>query len=244
MKSVFFEKPLEFTINISGESWKQGENISGTLSVKNHSTEVSNHDDYGVFLCVGDNKKIKKKDEKSFTILNETLFGESKELTFSYDLDTNCPITEKSGGIYIVCGRRDELLLGQHLALQVSPSKVISSFIEVIENFLRFKVKSIKTKKGSLEATIAVPTTKDYSKIMQFKLGFSSNEGKLILKYQFKIKSISFEGGFTSTKDSKQEFTQEFSPKDYLSYGDSLNQDFVIGKLNEIIDQVKLKPII
>ncbi|OUR94047.1 hypothetical protein A9Q84_18210 [Halobacteriovorax marinus] len=244
MKSVFFQKPLEFTIDISGESWKQGENVSGSLSVKSHSGDALNYADYGIFLVKGDNKKIKKKDPKGITVIGETLLGDSDNLSFSFDLDINCPITETSSGLYIICGKKDELLEGQQMALKVLPGQTITSFIEVIENFLRFKVKSLKYKKEALEATIVVPNTKDYSKIMQFKLIFSKSEENLLLNYQFKIKSIDFSGGFTGTKDSNEEFKQVFTPKEYLSYGDSINQDFIVKKLNEIIDQVKLKPLV
>lgn len=243
MKSTYFSKPLEFSINVNGESWKQGEVVAGDIEVKNHSGEEIDLSQYSLSLCIADIKKIQKKDAKGILVLEE-LTIENAQQGFSFKLDDNCPITQKSSGPYIVCGKKGELIDGHHLALQVSPSELVSNILEVLENFMRFKVKSLKPKKESLEAVIILPTVKEFTSVSQFKLNLTKDNDNLKLDYLFKIKKVCFDGGVTSTKDETKKFTSTLTPKEYLIYGSSLNQDLIVEKVSSILDEIKVRPII
>ncbi len=243
MKSTYFSKPLEFSIEVIGESWKQGDSISGSVEVKNHSGEDIDLTQYGLFLCIADIKKVQKKDMKGVEILQECSIENSHQ-EFNFTLDENCPITQKSSGPYLICAKKDELLDGHFLALNVVPSELVSNILEVIENFMRFKVKSLKPKKGSLEAVITLPTSKDFVSISQFKLNLIKEQDNLKLDYFFKVKKVCFDGGVTSTKDETKKFSTTLTPKEYLIYGSSLNQDKIVEKVNSILNEVKLKPIV
>ncbi|PIK15623.1 hypothetical protein [Halobacteriovorax sp. JY17] len=243
MKSTYFRKPLEFSIEVNGESWKQGDSISGKVSVSDHSGENSDLSEFGIFLCIGDLKKIQKKDNRGITILDECLLHKS-EVEFNFSLDENCQITQKSSGPYLIVGKKEDLLEGHHLALQVGPSELVSNILEVLENFMRFKVKSLKPKKDSLEAVITLPTIKEFTSISSFKLNLKKNVDDLLLDYDFKIKKVCFEGGVTSTKDEAKSFQTILSPKEYLIYGSSLNQDAIVKKVSDVLDEVKLRPIL
>jgi hypothetical protein len=39
MKAVFFSRPLEWSLETTGESWPQGSSVQGTLRVKNTGTD-------------------------------------------------------------------------------------------------------------------------------------------------------------------------------------------------------------
>lgn len=243
MKSTYFRKPLEFSIEVVGEKWSQGDKVTGTVSIKNHSDESIDLSDFGIFLCNGDLKKVQKSDPKGLEVMGESIFS-TDEHSFEFVLDENCPTTQKSSGPYIVCAQKNELLSGNLLALQVGPSAMIANILEVLENFMRFKVKSLKPKKGLLEATIILPATKEYTSITSYKIQIKNLNNSLVLDNHFKIKKVSFEGGVTSTKDETKKICLELKPSEYLIYGSSLNQDFIVQKMNEVIDQVKLKPIL
>jgi hypothetical protein len=244
MKSVFFNKPLEFNIDILGDNWKQGDKVEGTVSIKNHSGEEVNLDEYGIFLCNANAKKIKANDPKGLEVVGEKIFDNLEDNKFSFDLCLNSPITEKSSGPYIVCAKKDDLLSGQHLIMQVTPGENASKAIEILENFLRFKVKTVKSKKSGIEYTLNIPNSKEYSSISSFKILVEFNEKNLKLKYQFKTKKISYEAGNTTTKDEAKTFKYELTPSEYLFYGESVDQDKMIKHFNEVLEQVKLKPII
>ena len=40
MRSAFFQQPLEYQIEVEGESWEQGEVVKGLLRVRNMSSEA------------------------------------------------------------------------------------------------------------------------------------------------------------------------------------------------------------
>lgn len=244
MKSTFFNKPLEFSIDILGDSWRQGDVVKGSVSIKNHSAEDIDLSEYGIFLCRGNAKKIKAQDSKGLEIVEQVYFSNLERNEFSFDISLNSPITEKSAGPYIVCAKKNELLSGQHLIMQVSPGENISKVIEILENFLRFKVKTIKSKKSGIEYTINIPSSKEYSSVTGFKILVEYSDKNLNLSYQFKTKKLAFDGGNTTTKDETKTLKYELAPSDYLFYGESVDQDKMIAHFNEVLDQVKLKPIV
>jgi len=69
MKGTFFNKSLEFKLNVNGESWFQGDTISGTLWVKNHSNLEIKLSELSVFIAYGSTKKVQAKDKNAFTNL-------------------------------------------------------------------------------------------------------------------------------------------------------------------------------
>ncbi|RLA61029.1 MAG: hypothetical protein DRQ89_11935 [Epsilonproteobacteria bacterium] len=251
MKGTFFQRPLELTLNINGESWKQGDTINGNLSVKNHGTESVSLKDFGVILSFGAVKKIKIKDPKAFTFLGEQIFkvseitgGSEIELPFSFSLAEDAPISEKSAAFYILCGYKEKPFENGMLEVHVLPCEIITNLFQVFENLLRFKVKALKNKKDCIEATITVPTGKEYSSVQQLKVLVKMTGDKLNIDFNFKLKKISFENGVMSTKDETLQVKRLLTPKEYLIYGDAFNQDKVFKLLQEVIEDVKVRPLI
>ncbi len=243
MKGIFFENALELVLDVAGESWKQGDVVRGTLQVINRGSKNFPLDKYGVKLCFGPRKKVKSNDldllkEENFLGSNEIKKGETKELPFNFSLSNNSPISEKTSGIFLFCGDNN------FLDLNITPHKIISSFFEFLEVFLRFKIKGLKNKKDQIEATLAIPANKDYTGIEDLKILVKLKGENLDLVFQFKLKKITFEGGGIKTEDKKQEIKKSLTPKDYLIYGDNFNQDKVLSILKEILEEVKLKPMI
>jgi len=252
MKGIFFQKPLELELNIVGESWNQGDIITGTLKVKNHNSESVLLKNFGVRLSFGISKEIKIKSSKAFTQYDEHLFDSTTEvagvseldLSFSFPLAKDAPISEKSQGLYLLCGFVEIPFDNGMMELKISPYKNIKNLLEVFENLLRFKVKSLKNKKDQLEAVMVVPTSKDYSSVQQLKVLIKMVEDNLDISFNFKLKKISFEGGVVSAKDETLKIQKVLTPKEYLIYGDAFDQNKVLNILQEVIEQVKVKPIL
>ena len=76
MKGTIFLKPLEFSIEAVGEKWHQGDKLTGSLRVKNHSAETIELPLLKVVLCEGHYKKVKAKDAKGWTKVAENIFAE------------------------------------------------------------------------------------------------------------------------------------------------------------------------
>ena len=111
MKGTFFSKPLEWNIETNGESWQQGDTLTGTLKVKNHGTDKIILDDMGVALAYADIKKIHSradgalKSEITKTFKCEIKPGETTEISFAFPIGSNSPVTDKKSSYYLAFGK-------------------------------------------------------------------------------------------------------------------------------------------
>lgn len=250
MKGTFFSKPLEFTLNIQGECWKQGEPVIGTLSVANNGSTSCQINKMGVVLAYGDSKKIKAKDPKSFNIINSVTFEnvelQSKEISnlkWKFSLDANCPITENKGGLYIICKMDDDLFKVGQLQLNIAPSDIIHNFIEVFKLFFKFQVKSLKNKNGSLEVKMLPPHSKELGSIEQLILLIKMENDQINIQYNFKIKKMNYIGSVMTLSSENVEIKQLIEPSQYKIYGDAPNQDGMRKAITLILDEIKKKAI-
>ena len=99
MRGTFFLKPLELNLDVTGESWSQGDEVSGTLAIKAHGeADLSK---IGIHLCEVNMKKFKAKDPAAFKVL-ESLPAATESTSFNFKLSQSCLITEKTTSLYIV----------------------------------------------------------------------------------------------------------------------------------------------
>ncbi|MCO4793751.1 MAG: hypothetical protein KC493_08570 [Bacteriovoracaceae bacterium] len=249
MKGTFFQKPLEYSIEIFGESWNQGDNVKGHLIVKNHGPEELPLNKSGVTLSLTDAKKFKAKNAAGVSVLTTEAFDEAKtvpaggqeKLDFEFNLASDCPITEKSSSLYINCGELSDPFSGGNLQLTIKPIATISNYLEVFENFFKFKVKTIKNKKGFIDIKMAAPDSKDFGSIEQLNLNISVQDTNLSIKYLFKIKKLAYEAGNVSAKSEKKEIEQTIGKRQHTAFGDSPNQDGIMKAISEVLDQIKSK---
>lgn len=243
MKAIFFSKPLELNLTIDGESWVQGANVEGTLIVSNHSNSTTNLSQIGCHLCYCSSRKFRAKDPKSVTVIESTMLGKDQsELIFNFKLQNDCPITENSGSLYILCGDISSPFEGGFLELKVSPMAPIVYFVDHFELFYRFKVKAFKNKKGFIEAAVHAPDSKEWASIQKMTLQMKMINDELEAKFQVTLKRLSFDCGPQKTKDEKKEITKTLTKKQYDLYG-SANQDGIKKVIDELISEVKVKPI-
>jgi hypothetical protein len=251
MRGIFIEQPWQLTLEVDGESFTQGQSVSGRVSVQNLSNEPQKLENLKTILVVGNKKKIKERDPEAFSALNEQLLieeanvatGESRAFDFKFDLDVNCPNTEKASGVYVQCSLNDDLAQKCFLELNVTPHEIITQFLVVFENLFRFKVKSFKNKKDGLEATVIVPGGKELSSVQQLKMLFNVSGKDLVINYQTKVTKMDFSDGQMQSKSSVQKFEQTLTEKDYSVFG-SVNQEGISKAVESYLDTVKLKPIL
>ena len=241
MRGTFFLKPLELNLDVTGESWSQGDEVSGTLAIKAHGeADLSK---IGIHLCEVNMKKFKAKDPAAFKVL-ESLPAATESTSFNFKLSQSCLITEKTTSLYIVCGNIETPYECGHLQLEVTAHKNILSFIQVFENFLKFKFKPLKNKAEKVQAKLTPPDIKDWANIKSIDLAMTCVDGVLNLDFAFKIKKISYDGPSMETKEVKHTETLELKPRDYILFESTLNQNFITQELNKALDSVRLKPVI
>lgn len=243
MKATFFLRPLEFNLTIDGENWSQGDHVKGQLNITNHNGEDADLSNIKVQLCYCTSKKVKAKDESGIIVIDSVDYQAGNQIDFDFKLAPDCQITESTGSLYIICGDPSDPFSGGLMQLTVLPTKVITDFVEVFEQFYRFKLKNFKNKKGFIEAAVTPPASKDWTTIQKMSLQFKLVDEVLDVVFNFAIKKMSFDIAHEKTKDTKLSINQKLSPKQYSRFG-SVNQDGIKAVIDEVLDQVKLKPLL
>jgi hypothetical protein len=250
MKGTFFARPLEFKLEIQGEKWFQGETIKTKLLIHNHDQECAKLHNFGLILAHGDSKKVKAKSPDAFKLISSKVMEEiiippigSVELAHDFALDSNCTITEGNSSLYILCSKTEELMNGQHLQLSILPQKCISSFLEIFENFYRFKSKSMKNKKNLLEIKMQAPASKEYAAIEQLILNFKLLDQKMELEFLFKVKKLSYQTEGVAAESLELPFSLSLAKTEYESFGGAPNQTVILKKLEEVLSEVKKKTL-
>lgn len=249
MKGTIFLKPLEFNIEAVGEKWRQGDKIKGTLKIKNHSDEKIELPQLAVALSEGAYKKIKEKDNKAWKVLTKNTLAENlvlngpqeMEYSFEFALPEDCLITDKGGSLYLAFFDKEDSWPAGHIELVVEPKQVFSQILEIFENFLRFKVAQIKSNKGMVEVKLNPPSSREFSTVDSLVLSMSEIDKKLTLDYLFNVRTLDMTSGTMQTQKKTKKVVQEFESKQYLVYGQSLNQDFILASLTSAVNDVKPK---
>lgn len=251
MKGTFFEQPLEYSVETTGESWLQGQKIKGSFIVRNHGGDEKNLSQMGVTLALTDSKKFKAKNEKAFSLKETVVFPKDTKLSASgeqlleweFSLKDDCPITEKSSSLYLLCGDTTTPFSGGHLELKIEPIEMITRYIEIFENFFRFKTKSLKNKKGFIDVQYACPGGKELGQIAKLNQQIRIVENKLEINWLFGLNKLGYKDGNVVENKEEKLIEQVLEAKQYKIFGDSPNQDGILQSINEILDQVKKRDI-
>ena len=151
MRSTFFQHPLQHQIEIDGENWNQGEEIKGKLTIRNMSSETVVVNTSQVILAYGLKKSIKEGNESPWEVLEKQVMtqnislpaGSEQSFEWIFQLATDCPITDKQGGLYLLFGGEDTLSEGGRLDLPVSLHPILQNFLQTFSTQF-FSWKNIK----------------------------------------------------------------------------------------------------
>ena len=245
MKGTSFQKPLEFKLAVEGESWKQGETLSGTLTVKNHGAEPADLSGLRTALAYANLEDVRTKVPDAFefqaaTELKPTgQLAPQQEETFEWkiQLDRNSPITDKSRSLFLLYGQGEApVKLGQ-LQLVVVPVTIIQDFLNLMSIDFKFVVKILKFNKNAVEAKFTPPSAKEFSAVENLFISFRFDGDQLQLRYLFNIKKLDASAGMEMKKD-KKEFKQEFIPNQYLLSNGRLNHEKIGPAVQEILGEL------
>ncbi len=249
MKATVFLNALEYGLEAKGEKWHQGDKLKGSLKIKNNGSDKIELSVVKVALCQGHYKKIKAKDPKALTVVSESILSETTVInsmeerlySFEFQLSESCNITDKSGSLYLAFYCGDELSPAANIELLIEPKVVIQQILKILENFLRFKVKEIKYNKDLVEVKLVPPASRELSNLDGLILSLSEIEKNLTLKYFFNLRVLNISGVTMQSEKTTKEMEQKFNSKQYMIYGDSINQDFIVTSVQEVLNLVKTK---
>lgn len=250
MRATLFKEGLEFKLEINGERWIQGQKVEGELVLNNLGKNTLSLKKLSVRLAWGDFKKIKARSDLAFQILDtssleenlELSAGQSKNWKWSFTLNDDCPISEKNGSLFILYGDELNSSLGGDLQLTIEPKVLYRDIIKLMENFMRFKLKDITSKKGQVLAKFQPPQSKEFAALDSLLLGFNLEKQELNLNYEFKVKKLNLSATNTDLKMAKDisKLEQKWDPRRYL-IGQSIDQDFALKQIEAALTSVKTK---
>lgn len=245
MKGTFFAKPLEWNVDVQGESWRQGDMVKGTVTLRNHSGDAVALDQVAVIFAQGNIKKVHARDPKAFQessqlALSKTSLGANETLTlpFSFQLPTNCAVTDKRTSYYIAYGVGGR---EANLQLKVEPRLLFTEVSKLMETFQRFKFKEITAGKTGVEYKFLPPASRDWAHVESLLLTLSLEGEALHLDFCFNTKTIDKESVTTAIAKDKREFERVLNPREYSLGPDMVNQDGIMRALDGVLAEVKSK---
>lgn len=247
MKGTFFNKPLEWNIETTGESWQQGETLKGTLRVKNHGTESLDLSHSGVGLAHADIKKVHSRSEGALRPEATITFSEKElspgaeaQLDFSFPISANGAVTDKKSSYYLCFGRN---FVESQLQVKVEPKALFSKIIGLMDTFQRFKVKEVKATKKGVEFKLLPPTSREMANIDTLLLTFSMEEENLSMKFDFQVKKLDTSSVTTKVNKESVSLQRTLSPKEYGLGRDMINQEHLLKTLESVLAEVKMKAV-
>ena len=244
MKGTTFIKPLELNIRIAGESWSQGDVISGLLIIKNHGTQAASLQDNRVSLAYGRLKKVHEKAEGAYKILStvslqsipELQPGKEFEFPWKFEMDRNAPITDNVKSLFILYG--SEAAPG-HLQLPIQPYWTVLEFLEVFKVGFRFVVKSKKANKDSVEVKLAPPDgAKAYAALELCTLFFHFEGDTMNVEYVFLQKKIQASAASVDVTKQKKAFEQSFAQNQILLESGRFNHEPIEAAIRDALAQL------
>jgi hypothetical protein len=244
MKGTFFIKPIELNLDITGESWSQGDTVSGELKIKNYNSSKEDLLPIGCHLCFCNKKKLKAKDQSAIKVIDSIDNNNTNSIAFNFKLPSDCSITDSTNGYFLISGNINQAFTHCGiLEIEVTPTSELLSFVEVFEQFFRFKFKKFKNKKDVIEAVITPPETNEWASIQKLTVQLSMSDNSIKANFNCSLKKIAFDNSLSKTKDEKKEINILITKKEYELYG-STNQDSLRAIIQNVLNEFKIKPII
>lgn len=246
MKGIFVHNQVEYRLEVVGDEFWQGDSLQCTLSVKNHSPSARIVDGVRLDLVLASLSKIKQKTEGSFAIVSsadafdtgELAAGEQKSMSCVFQLDVNCPITDKAQSLCLLFGANDSLEATNFLVLSINPQRYIPHILAVLENFFQFVSRGTKSSDGWVQAKFKPPSSRKFSLLDELTLCLRFEDEMLVMKYVFKVKRFDATVASVTVKKGKVELEQRLSEREYLLSPDYVNHPGLESKIGEALEVV------
>ena len=249
MKGTFFQQPLEFNLRVEGESWNQGDPLSGVLTLKNHSPTALTSLNPCFHLALGELKKVRLKAPDAFEVIASGSFptldslAPQAEASFPFQIptDRNCPITDSTDSLFLLYGRGDSLeKLGQ-LQLQFQPFPLIQELVKTLEIHFRFITKTRKSNKNRVEVKLSPPDSRAFTMVEHLLLSLHFQKETLEASYTFHVKQVEPSAASYTLKKAKKEFKQSLPPSQYLLASGRTNHEALEAAIDQALDLVRSK---
>lgn len=224
MRGVFIHQQLEFRLEMAKDDAAQGDSIPCVLSVNNHSNTTQTVNDLCLELGFGNAKGSPSDLSECQTLASaqidlpwEIAPQQQKSTTWTFELDKNCPITDKSQTLIIRYGTKSGAT--NQLPITVATHNHIKSILQTLETSFQFVQKSEKSSKGWVEVKFKPPSGRRFSMVNDLILGFRFEAGALLLRFKFNVKRFDTSQSTVAVKKEKAEVEKRLDESQYLSGG-------------------------
>ena len=244
MRSTFFQQPLQHQIEIDGENWYQGEEIKGKLTIRNMSSETVVVNTSQVILAYGLKKSIKEGNESPWEVLEKQVLtrnislpaGGEQSFEWIFQLATDCPITDKHGGLYLLFGGEDTLSVGGKLDVPVNLHPILQNFLQTFTTQFFFLEKYQKRKSEWTEVKLVPPESKEYPNLDFVCCLLRIFQEDLEAHYLFKMRGLGRSGEKMTVIKKNRELKQKIPPGNYLQPGGFPNRACFRENINEALN--------
>ena len=244
MRSTFFQQPLQYQIEIEGENWEQGDQIKGKLIVRNMSSKIVFVNVSQVILAYGLKKNIKEGNDLPWEVLEKQVLtkrislpvGEEQTYEWIFQLATDCPITDKQGGVYLLFGGEDTLTEGGRLDLPIRLHTILQNFLQTFTTQFFFLEKYQKRKSEWTEVKLIPPESKEYPNMDFVRCLLRISQDHLEVHYIFKMSGLGRSGEKMTVTKKNRELKQKIPPEKYLQSGGFPNRACFRENINDALN--------
>jgi len=227
MRSVYIQQPLEYQIDVEGESWNQGEVVKGQIRIRNMSSKTVAVKTSQIILAHGLKKAFKEGTMVPWEVLEKQVVAQDialqagSELTFgwNFNLSTDCPITDKQGGLYLLFGGDEALTEGGRLNLQINLHPILQNYLQTFTTQFRFLEKYQKRKSEWTEVKLIPPDSREYPNMDYVLCFLRIHDEQLEAHYRFKMSGLGRTGEKMTVTKKNREIEQSIPQGKYLQPG-------------------------
>ena len=227
MRSVYIQQPLEYQIDVEGESWNQGEVVKGQIRIRNMSSKTVAVKTSQIILAHGLKKAFKEGTMVPWEVLEKQVVAQDialqagSDLTFgwNFNLSTDCPITDKQGGLYLLFGGDEALTEGGRLNLQINLHPILQNYLQTFTTQFRFLEKYQKRKSELTEVKLIPPDSREYPNMDYVLCFLRIHDEQLEAHYQFKMSGLGRTGEKMTVTKKNREIEQSIPQGEYLQPG-------------------------
>ncbi len=227
MRSVYIQQPLEHQIEVDGESWNQGEVVKGQIRIRNMSSKTVAVKTSQIVLAHGLKKAFKEGTMVPWEVLEKQVVAQDialqagSEQTFgwNFDLSTDCPITDKQGGLYLLFGGDEALTEGGRLNLQINLHPILQNYLQTFTTQFRFLEKYQKRKSELTEVKLIPPDSREYPNMDYVLCFLRIHDEQLEAHYRFKMSGLGRTGEKMTVTKKNREIEQSIPQGKYLQPG-------------------------
>ena len=232
MRSVYIQQPLEYQIDVEGESWNQGEVVKGQIRIRNMSSKTVAVKTSQIILAHGLKKAFKEGTMVPWEVLEKQVVAQDialqagSDLTFgwNFNLSTDCPITDKQGGLYLLFGGDEALTEGGRLNLQINLHPILQNYLQTFTTQFRFLEKYQKRKSELTEVKLIPPDSREYPNMDYVLCFLRIHDEQLEAHYRFKMSGLGRIGEQMTVTKKNRELEQSIPPEKYLQPGGFSNR--------------------